>query len=264
MQFGPDLIGPGAEQSAAQVIQEQKLNHHQPKRPHPGGLETLPEASHANALSMASGPSPPSLQAYQNEDSHGNSLDAILSSALAALSPPSRSRALTRTKGYAGIAIDLANERWRERWSRLCLAPVDQPDKSTPNPQVFHAGDPGGMGGSWELLAQASGAGGLGVPLEGSLGSKMTRSSSRKVLPQAEPSAGSGSTNTNTNTKTTPAETAPHIEAEQWRQAPCFHPGEVNVSRFEDSDGVTAIASSWLELDSPDEGIRLDSELVSA
>lgn len=34
------------------------------------------------------------------------------------------------------------------------------------------------------------------------------------------------------------------------------------MSRLEESQGVIPLASEWLELDSPDEGIRFDSELV--
>jgi protein arginine N-methyltransferase 5 len=51
-------------------------------------------------------------------------------------------------------------------------------------------------------------------------------------------------------------------EAEEWRQTPIFHRGEVNLSKYEETDGVIGVVSPWLELDSADEGIRFDSEIA--
>lgn len=52
-------------------------------------------------------------------------------------------------------------------------------------------------------------------------------------------------------------------EADEWRREPALRRDECNVTRLEESQGVIALASEWLEIDSPDEGIRFDSELVS-
>lgn len=282
VQFGPDILDdevPAAFKAP-----------NPPRRPHPGGLDTLPEASHVNALVQATGPSPPSLQAAMANASlqgHGtrndnnnknNNVASLLTAAMASLSPPSRSRAITRAKGYNSIAIQLANERWRERWSRLCLAPSDAtPSGAASDAQASHAtkakeggfasGDPGGMGGSWELLAQTSGAGGLNVPMEGSIGTKagagrMIRSSSRKLLTDISPAGPSKETDRMPTIASAAAVSELQEEAENWRRAPCFRPGEVNISRYEDSEGVIAIISPWIELDSIDEGIRLDSEIA--
>lgn len=51
-------------------------------------------------------------------------------------------------------------------------------------------------------------------------------------------------------------------EADIWRRDGGLKRSEVVVSRLEESQGVIPLASEWLELDSPDEGIRFDSELV--
>lgn len=51
-------------------------------------------------------------------------------------------------------------------------------------------------------------------------------------------------------------------EADVWRRDGGLKRSEVVVSRLEESQGVIPLASEWLELDSPDEGIRFDSELV--
>jgi protein arginine N-methyltransferase 5 len=51
-------------------------------------------------------------------------------------------------------------------------------------------------------------------------------------------------------------------EADQWRAQGGLEFDEVNVTRLEDTTSLIATASEWLELDSPDEGIRFDSELV--
>jgi protein arginine N-methyltransferase 5 len=52
-------------------------------------------------------------------------------------------------------------------------------------------------------------------------------------------------------------------EADLWRKDPSLNRDECNITRFEDAAEVVALASEWLELDSFDEGIRFDSELVS-
>lgn len=51
-------------------------------------------------------------------------------------------------------------------------------------------------------------------------------------------------------------------EADIWRKEGGLRRGELNVSRLEETQGLIAVASEWLELDSSDEGIRFDSELV--
>ncbi len=43
-------------------------------------------------------------------------------------------------------------------------------------------------------------------------------------------------------------------EAEEWRKAPAFKRSEVNLTKLEETEGVIALASQWIELDSPDEG----------
>jgi protein arginine N-methyltransferase 5 len=52
-------------------------------------------------------------------------------------------------------------------------------------------------------------------------------------------------------------------EADIWRKEGGLRRDEVVISRLEESTNVIAVAADWLELDSPDEGIRFDSELVS-
>ena len=52
-------------------------------------------------------------------------------------------------------------------------------------------------------------------------------------------------------------------EADLWRKEGGLMRDEVNVCRLEESPNLIATAADWLELDSPDEGIRFDSELVS-
>ncbi|KAI5477106.1 hypothetical protein MNV49_006834 [Pseudohyphozyma bogoriensis] len=51
-------------------------------------------------------------------------------------------------------------------------------------------------------------------------------------------------------------------EAESWRTAGAFGRSEVNITRSEESGSLIAMASEWLELDSPVEGLRFDSELA--
>ncbi|BGP38641.1 hypothetical protein JCM10450v2_002591 [Rhodotorula kratochvilovae] len=51
-------------------------------------------------------------------------------------------------------------------------------------------------------------------------------------------------------------------EAESWRAGGGFLRNEVNITRSEESGSLISFASDWLELDSPVEGIRFDSELA--
>lgn len=53
------------------------------------------------------------------------------------------------------------------------------------------------------------------------------------------------------------------IEADVWRREGGLNRDELVVSRLEETQTLIATAAEWLELDSPDEGIRFDSELVS-
>jgi protein arginine N-methyltransferase 5 len=53
------------------------------------------------------------------------------------------------------------------------------------------------------------------------------------------------------------------VEAERWRNEGGFRREELSVTRLGEAERTIAFASDWLELDSPDEGIRFDSELVS-
>lgn len=52
-------------------------------------------------------------------------------------------------------------------------------------------------------------------------------------------------------------------EADEWRKDGALRREEMNVTRLEEARSMIAMASDWLELDSGDEGIRFDSELVS-
>ena len=52
-------------------------------------------------------------------------------------------------------------------------------------------------------------------------------------------------------------------EADVWRREGGLNRDELVVSRLEETGALIAMASEWLELDSPDEGIRFDSEIVS-
>ena len=52
-------------------------------------------------------------------------------------------------------------------------------------------------------------------------------------------------------------------EADVWRKEGGLRRDEVNVCRLEESQHLVGVAADWLELDSSDEGIRFDSELVS-
>ncbi|EJU04786.1 shk1 kinase-binding protein 1 [Dacryopinax primogenitus] len=51
-------------------------------------------------------------------------------------------------------------------------------------------------------------------------------------------------------------------EAEEWRLHPKFEREEVTVTRLEETFSLIGMVSAWLELDSPESGIRYDSELA--
>ena len=52
-------------------------------------------------------------------------------------------------------------------------------------------------------------------------------------------------------------------EADLWRREGGLRREGVTMTRLEETQNLLAMASEWLELDSQDEGIRFDSELVS-
>ncbi|KAG8933251.1 methyltransferase protein [Tulasnella sp. 418] len=51
-------------------------------------------------------------------------------------------------------------------------------------------------------------------------------------------------------------------DAELWRASDAFSLSEVNITKLEEAENVIGLVSDWLELDSPDEWVRLDSELA--
>ncbi|TEB34666.1 shk1 kinase-binding protein 1 [Coprinellus micaceus] len=51
-------------------------------------------------------------------------------------------------------------------------------------------------------------------------------------------------------------------KAEAWRSRPVFMRDEVTISRLDEAEGIIAMVSEWLELDSPDDGIRHDAEIA--
>ncbi|KAN0061417.1 hypothetical protein ACQY0O_006264 [Thecaphora frezii] len=212
---------------------------HRRSHVHPAqsALPTLPEASHANALHAATGPSPAALGLTAD-------LDAATAASLAGLTPIQRTLSLSRSQGYDLMVLEIANERWKERWERLCLA----------NPNDAHANIPVPItiGSPSNVSAWANGA--TDMHDRG-----MARSSSRHGL-----SGGSG-------LKTAPSpgfKPSDHTfmdtarEAEEWRRAPAFRRGEVTVAKLEETEGLVALVSPWIELDSLDEGVRLDSEIA--
>ncbi|KAG8954225.1 methyltransferase protein [Tulasnella sp. 424] len=50
--------------------------------------------------------------------------------------------------------------------------------------------------------------------------------------------------------------------AELWRVSDAFNKSEVNITKLEEAENTVGLASEWLELDSPDEWVRQDSELA--
>ncbi len=119
--------------------------HRRAPIPHPSGLETLDEVSHVNALHLATGPAPTALGSAALREkaaaaaASGNAgaaaiaadLEKAADEALANMPPCQRCLAMARAEGYDIIAIELANERWKERWERLCLDAGDA-DMMTP------------------------------------------------------------------------------------------------------------------------------------
>lgn len=99
---------------------------------------------------------------------------------------------------FDAVCIPLTNDKWQERWERLCLRPAEDDDTS---PEVQTA-----------------------------------RDKAREKVDR---------------------------EADIWRKEGGFRREEVNVCRLEETQNLIGIAADWLELGSPDEGIRFDSELVS-
>lgn len=226
-------------------------------RPHPSGLETLPEASHANALNQAKGPSPSSFPPNHSDLSHLTSVQ--------------RSLHLARNDGYDSILVEIANERWKERWERLCLSlPSSNQDPSNSNtpsnghmsssaqglnpPEWGSKADPGAMGGSWEVI---NGTPSHPAPTFG--GGGMKKSSSRQgIASGGNVKTGSIFSRKNKGSKETPLVTIPqaqpqqvqtqplnvekdkdkgglHREADEWRAAPSFRRGELNVTRLGES-----------------------------
>ncbi|WOO84808.1 Protein arginine N-methyltransferase 5 [Vanrija pseudolonga] len=106
---------------------------------------------------------------------------------------------------YDVVCLPLANDRWRERWDRLCLRPVDEEEDAMLD--AYSSAD-----------SQAA----------------TERSQARADVDR---------------------------EADLWRREPSLRRDECNITRLEESQAVIALASDWLELDAPDEGIRFDSEL---
>lgn len=191
---------PAAAAAAAQASRR-------PPIPHPSGLETLDEVSHVNALHLATGRAPTGL----GSSALRADVDKAAEVALNTLPPCQRCLAMARADGYNIIAIELANERWKERWERLCL----------------DGGDTSG---------------------EAEVENGLVRSSSRSGL------LGLGGPGSASSTLQ---------EAEEWRRSPAFNRAEVNITKVEEAEGVLAILSQWIELDAIDEGVRLDSEIVS-
>ncbi|KAH7907940.1 PRMT5-domain-containing protein [Hygrophoropsis aurantiaca] len=51
-------------------------------------------------------------------------------------------------------------------------------------------------------------------------------------------------------------------QAEIWRRAPGFALDEVTISRLDEAEGIVAMISDWLQLDSTDDWLRHDSEIA--
>ena len=81
-------------------------------------LHPLHEAAHANALNTLTVPNPASigLQVPNSPEDEKNMTNV------------EKCRHWALADGYDGIAIELANARWHERWEHLCL----RPDSDTP------------------------------------------------------------------------------------------------------------------------------------
>ncbi|KAF6757275.1 shk1 kinase-binding protein 1 [Ephemerocybe angulata] len=92
-----------------------------------------------------------------------------------------------RAKGYETLTLPLTTEKWKKRWSDMCLMSMDATDSEK---------------------EEASKA------------------------------------------------------AEAWRSRPGFLRDEVTISRLDEAEGIIVMISEWLELDSPDDGIRHDAEIA--
>lgn len=230
------------------------------RRPNPSGLETLPEASHANALNNARGPSPssfPSQAANPIELSHLTSVQ--------------RSLHLARNEGYDSILVELANERWKERWERLCLTPPPTSNSSNPQqnqpsgpspanghmsvqqglnpPEWGSKADPGLMGGSWEVIN-----GTPSHPATSPFGGMKKSSSRQGIAAGGNVKSGSIFSRKNKGSQETPLFTVPspqpvatapqqtnsaeekgstlQREGDEWRAAPSFRRGELNITKL--------------------------------
>ncbi|KJA22882.1 hypothetical protein HYPSUDRAFT_66634 [Hypholoma sublateritium FD-334 SS-4] len=51
-------------------------------------------------------------------------------------------------------------------------------------------------------------------------------------------------------------------EAEQWRLSPGFRLDETTITRLDEAEGIIAMISEWLELDSTDDWVRHDAEIA--
>lgn len=79
------------------------------------GLQPVREASHANALDTLTAPNPSMIGVQYTGAMHD--VDTKNMSCL------EKCRHWARSDGYDGIAIEMANARWHERWDHLCLRP---------------------------------------------------------------------------------------------------------------------------------------------
>lgn len=156
------------------------------------GLKPLREASHANALDTIVGPTPASIGVHDKTTTSAAELKQM--------TDVEKCRHWACADGYDGIAVELTNARWRERWEHLCL----RVDSDT-----------------------------------------LPRSSSRANLSAADA-----------------MDSRVQFEAEGWRAHPHFTRSELNILKPSEAPLVMAILSQWLELDSPDEGVRFDSEIA--
>ncbi|PWN29173.1 PRMT5-domain-containing protein [Jaminaea rosea] len=211
-----------------------------PSAPPSSKLPTLVEASHVNALNEATGPSPTGLP---------SNMDSALNAALAGMSAPQRALAQARSAGYGQAIIELANDEFRQRWERLCLSPLEEDD------QQQQPGASSSQGYPTPSMMPS----GAAVPPEAG-GRPFSRSSSRLGI--AAEANGSTQGSTGPWSEKLRKRVLQIREAEEWRKAPIFRRTELNLTNLDDSDGIMALAPSWLELDSPDEGIRLDSEIA--
>ncbi|KAF9521677.1 PRMT5-domain-containing protein [Crepidotus variabilis] len=98
-----------------------------------------------------------------------------------------------RAKGYQRICMPLTTNKWKRRWSEMCLLPI-QPENVEQSEKDYK-----------EKIART---------------------------------------------------------AESWRMTPGFKREEVTITRLDEAEGIVAIISEWLELDSPDDWVRHDAEIA--